>query len=238
MDIQLPRHSIGASTPRTRTEAAAARAARRAYRIALAEAERATQQEATPPPRRTSWGWLLVEVASAIVILVVCWLVLGPSIMASLTPAPSVAPAAPTMRPVAPPAQPAPAAEQAPAAPVAEAQPAPVAVEAPAPVVALPTAAVVIAAPAEVVTVPDAAPLRYAPGSGPAPTAAPAPTVATTAFMQIGKDYEANADGTCVRTRRDGALVEFCQQRPMNIGEMSSVADFLRTGRIPGEKVK
>lgn len=237
MDIQLPRHSIGASTPRTRTEAAAARAARRAYRIALAEAERATQQEATPPPRRTSWGWLLVEVASAIAILAVCWLVLGPSIMASLAPAPSVTPAVPTMRPVAPPAA-APAAEQAPAAPVADAQPAPVAVEAPAPVSALPTAAVVIAAPAEVVTLDPAAPLRYAPGSGPAPTAAPAPTVATTAFMQIGKDYEANADGTCVRTRRDGALVEFCQSRPMNIGEMSSVADYLRTGMIVGEKVK
>lgn len=156
---------------------------------------------------------------------------------AVLAPAPAVEIA--TQRPVAPQVP-----AQQPAAPIempaveqpAPAQPAaPVIVEAPAAPIEAPAAVVAVPTPAAVVV--PVATARIAPESY-APTAAPAPTVATTAFMQIGKDFSTNTDGTCVRTQRDGSLVEFCQVRPMSIGEMSAVADFLRTGRIAGEVVK
>ena len=101
---------------------------------------------------------------------------------------------------------------------------------------ALPTAAVAVATPAALVVVQPGTQARIAADSI-VPSATIAPTVATTAFMQLGTDFTASADGTCVRTHRNGDLVEFCQQRPMNLGEMSSVADYLRTGMIAGTVV-
>ena len=85
--------------------------------------------------------------------------------------------------------------------------------------------------------VPAAAPLRFAPGSG-AAAAEIAPTVATTAPMVAGKDFDYNADGTCVELMRGGQRWRYCQIRPMTVGEMSSMADLLRTGRVVGEVVK
>lgn len=145
---------------------------------------------------------------------------------------PGYAAPAPTVQPVAPPSAPAPAqaapqpAEQAPAAPI-DAAPA---VEAPAPVQSVPTAAVIQAAPAPAVVVPHA-PARIAPESAPAPEA---PTVATTAPMVAGKDFAAPSK-TCVETQRDGATVHFEQLQDLTPAEMSSVADYLRTGMIAGE---
>lgn len=237
MDAPYPRHNL-----RPRNVAAAERRRQRAYDRAIAdlemrEADLLALRHPADKPRRTHWTVALINIVSAIIIVAVFVAVFWPMLAPYLhSPAPSVAPAVPTMRPQvsAPPA--APVAEQAPALPV-EQPAAPVAVEAP--VSALPTAAVVIAAPAEVVTVPVDAPLRYAPGSGPAPTAQPAPTVATTPFMIAGEDFSHNDSQTCVETTRqsDGARVRFCQQEIMTAGAMSSVADYLRTGMIEGEVV-
>lgn len=187
-----------------------------------------------PPQRRSVFETLFFAVGAVFLagaMYLLFWPVVRPYVGA-LTPPPAVGvPSAPRSAapPVAAPqAQPA----EAPAAPVAQ----PVEAPAPAQPATLPTAAVAVPTPITVVQ-PIAAPLRLAPGSV-APTAAPAPTVATTAMMQVGKDFTANADGTCVQTTRDGAAVQFCQARPMSLAELSSVADYLRTGMIAGEPVK
>ena len=238
MDAPYPRHNL-----RPRNVAAAERRRQRAYDRAIAdlemrEADLLALRHPADKPRRTHWSVALINIVSAIIIVVVVWLLLGPYITASLVPA--AAPAVPTMRPVAPPAA-APAAEsgsQAPALPVegnadAPAQPITSGAGGDA---RMPTAVINIPAPASAVTLDPAAPLRYAPGSGPAQ---PAPTVVTTAFMVAGEDFSHNDSQTCVETTRDsdGARVRFCQQEIMTAGAMSSVADYLRTGMIVGEVV-
>lgn len=129
--------------------------------------------------------------------------------------------------------QPAPIQEVAPVPAAPPAQPAQEAVPVAPPIqieIAVPTPATIVK--------PDLTkPLNLAPGSI-IPTATIAPTVATTAPMVAGKDFSYNKDGTCVETKRDGRKVKYCQIRPMNIGEMSSVADYLRTGMIQGEVVE
>ena len=56
--------------------------------------------------------------------------------------------------------------------------------------------------------------------------------------MLAGKDFTYNAEQTCVYTVRGADKVQYCQVSEMSMGAMSSVADFLRTGRIPGEVVQ
>lgn len=140
--------------------------------------------------------------------------------------------AAPTVQPAAAPQAPVQSAPQAqPAAPVVQEQaPAQPVEVAPQPAI-VPTAAVFAPAPAEPIVVVPQAPARIAPQSQPAPEA---PTVATTAPMVAGKDFQAPS-ATCVETERDGAVVHFEQVQDMTPGEMSSVADYLRTGMIKGE---
>ena len=41
-----------------------------------------------------------------------------------------------------------------------------------------------------------------------------------------------------VELMRGGQRWRYCQIRPMTVGEMSSMADLLRTGRVVGEVVK
>lgn len=246
MDAPYPRHNL-----RPRNVAAAERRRQRAYDRAIADLEMreadllALRHPPAPQPRRTHWTVALINIISAIIIVAVFAAIFWPLVAPYLrSPAPSGAPAVPTMRPVAPP-QSAPAAEsgsQAPALPAESGSSTPVVSSEGGATgnSALPTAVVNIPAPASVVTLDPAAPLRYAPGSGPAPTAAPAPTVVTTEPMVAGKDFSHNAAQTCVETTRDsdGARVRFCQETIMSVGAMSSVADFLRTGRIVGEVVK
>ena len=197
-------------------------------------------EDAAPRPRMSRrpsafesmfYGAALVFVLVALVSFFFDWRSLAPAAQ----PAPTVQRAvqgAPQSAPAAldAPAQvatPLPIAPAAPLEPVAQ-----VAVSAN----TLPTAAVAVATPATLVVVQPGTQARIATDSI-VPSATIAPTVATTAFMQIGTDFTANANGTCVRTHRNGDLVEFCQQRPMNLGEMSSVADYLRTGMIAGTVV-
>lgn len=188
-------------------------------------------------PRRPSafesmfYGAALVFVLVALVSFFFDWRSLAPAAQ----PAPTVQRAVQGVPQSAPAALDAPAqvATPLPIAPVAPLEPvAQVAVSAD----ALPTAAVAVANPAALVVVQPGTQARIAADSI-VPSATIAPTVATTAFMQLGTDFTASADGTCVRTHRNGDLVEFCQQRPMNLGEMSSVADYLRTGMITGTVV-
>jgi hypothetical protein len=137
---------------------------------------------------------------------------------------------APTVHAVAPQSAPAPAQSAPQAAPIEQAPAAPIVEQAPAP--AVPTAAVIVAPQAApVVVVPQAAP-RIAPDSI-VPTVAPAPTIETTAPMVAGKDFQAPSK-TCVETERKGEAVHFAQVQDMTPAEMSSVADYLRTGMIAG----
>lgn len=208
-------------------------ATRRIYRTRPPQYDRFNPPEPyypqyTPPPAPRGAGlidWLLllfcVVIGSAILS---SWLGIDPRQFIG-------APAAPTVHAVAPPSAPAPSVPQSQPAP----QPAPIVEQAPAqPAVAppaVPTAAVIVppqAAP--VVVVPHAAP-RIAPESAPAPEA---PTIATTAPMVVGKDFQAPSK-TCVETERKGETVHFEQVQDLTPAEMSSVADYLRTGMIEGK---
>lgn len=195
------------------------------------------RRQSPPRPSRLAiiinWATNIGALVFAGVVIYLLW----PYIVARFTGAPAAIEqptAAPAIvRPQTQPVieQPASIQEVAPQAPVA-----PQPVQEAAPPVAEP---VIIAVPTPMTIVePDLTkPLNLAPGSI-VPTVTIAPTVATTAPMVAGKDFSYNSDGTCVETERGGQKVRFCQLRPMNIGEMSSVADYLRTGMIQGGIVK
>ena len=185
------------------------------------------------PHRAGPIDWLLLLICVVIGAAVLSsWLGIDVRQYVSAPPAvPTVHAVVPPNAPQAPP-QTAPQAVEAPA-PAQPIDAAP-AVDAPAPAQSVPTAAVIVAPqPAPVVVVPQA-PARIAVESQAAPTAAPAPTVAVTAPMVAGKDFQA-PNKTCVETQRKGAAVHFEQKQDLTPAEMSSVADYLRTGMIAGE---
>lgn len=88
-----------------------------------------------------------------------------------------------------------------------------------------------------VTVVPVAMPQVYA-QSGPVdPT--PIPTMAyPTPLPAAAAAYSLSPDGKCVTAMRDGAAYQACQGWPYNDAEARSVADYVRTGLVPGVKVE
>lgn len=116
------------------------------------------------------------------------------------------------------------------APPAPRVQSAPIAAPAP----PLPTAQVVQPTPVTIVQ-PAAAPLRFAPGS----EITPVPALVMPTPLSEGKDYTI-VDDQCVTATRVGTdkVYKFCAQHPLSQGELKSMADLLRTGRIAGEEVR
>jgi hypothetical protein len=108
------------------------------------------------------------------------------------------------------------------------------------PIGALPTAVIAIptAVPvAQVVVVPQAMPRTYAQSGPMLPT--PIPTMAyPTPLPAAAAAYSVSPDGRCVTAPRNGAQYQVCQGWPYKDAEARSVADYLRTGMIPGTKVE
>ena len=104
---------------------------------------------------------------------------------------------------------------------------------------ALPTAAIVYptAIPVEQVTVvPIAYPQTYA--SNDPPTITPIPTLVYPTPLPVAMAaFTLSPDGKCVTVAARGGEYQQCQDWPYSAAEAASVADYLRTGLIPGTKV-
>lgn len=103
----------------------------------------------------------------------------------------------------------------------------------------LPTAAIVYptAIPVEQVTVvPIAYPQTYA--SNDPPTITPIPTIPYPTPLPVAMAaFTLSPDGKCVTVAARGGEYQQCQDWPYSAAEAASVADYLRTGLIPGTKV-
>lgn len=121
------------------------------------------------------------------------------------------------------------------------AEQAPAQIEAPAAIDnALPTAAILIptAVPIEQVTiVPREMPAVYAPGSDMRPTLEPTIPYPTPLPAAVASQYQLSADGTCITAPRAGKLYQVCQDWKYQPNEVASVADYIRTGLLPGVEV-
>lgn len=108
------------------------------------------------------------------------------------------------------------------------------------PVSSQPTAVILIptAVPvAHIVVVPQAMPQTYAQTGPIAPTAIP--TMAyPTPLPAAQAAYSVSADGKCVTAVRNGAQYQVCQEWKYSPAEAASVADYLRTGLLPGTLVQ
>lgn len=164
--------------------------------------------------------------------------------------APAAAPAArPAAVPAIPPRQPAAPAAQLPANQAAAeanadaayqatvqavnaAQPAAAAVAQPG---ALPTAVIAIPT-AQAVVVPWAMPVL---ASNSPPTVTPIPTIAyPTPLPAAAAAYTVSPDGLCVIAPRAGKQYQVCQAWKYKPDEATSVADYIRTGLLPGTEVQ
>ena len=109
-----------------------------------------------------------------------------------------------------------------------------------APAGALPTAIVRVptAIPVEQVrVVPQSMPVLAQ--SGPiVPTAIPTMAYPTPLPPAVLGGYTLSADGTCITVTRDGKQYQDCEGHQFTLGEARSVADLMRTGRIPGVPVQ
>lgn len=100
----------------------------------------------------------------------------------------------------------------------------------------IPTAVVIEQSPV-VEVVPQAMPQEYAPGSDirqPTVEVLPYPTPLADPMVGAG----VSGDGKCVQAERGGKLYQVCQAWKYQPHEAASMADYLRTGLVPGEEVK
>lgn len=108
-----------------------------------------------------------------------------------------------------------------------------------APVIALPTAVVLIPTVpplAQITIVPQSMPVVYAQSAPIVPT--PIPTLVYPTLIPAAlANYSISPDGKCVIVTRDGAAYQQCQDWKYSPAEAASVADYLRTGLLPGTKV-
>jgi hypothetical protein len=103
----------------------------------------------------------------------------------------------------------------------------------------LPTAAIVyptVPPAAQITIVPIAYPQTYA--SSDPPTITPIPTlVYPTPLPAAAAAFTLSPDGKCVIVARADGNYQQCQDWPYSAAEATSVADYLRTGLVPGTKV-
>lgn len=89
----------------------------------------------------------------------------------------------------------------------------------------------------QVTVVPLAMPRVYAQSGPVEPT--PIPTITyPTQLPAAAAVYGLSPDGKCVTAMRDGVAYQACQGWPYSDAEARSVADYLRTGLLPGVKVE
>ena len=104
---------------------------------------------------------------------------------------------------------------------------------------ALPTAVVRISTVppvSQITVVPQSMPIVYAQSGPVLPT--PIPTMAyPTPLPVAAAAYELSSDGKCVTVAARGGRYQACQDWPYSAAEANSVADYLRTGLVPGVKV-
>lgn len=104
----------------------------------------------------------------------------------------------------------------------------------------IPTAIILIptAIPIEQVQViPQSMPVLAA-GSDMRPTPVTVMTYPTPLPVAVANDFEVSSDGTCITAPRNGRRYQVCQGWKYQPNELASVADYIRTGLLPGVEVQ
>lgn len=180
---------------------------------------------ARPPQKR---GWNLDALANILIIGILGYTA---AVVVGLAPLPYFGPAqqqaAPTVRPQ-PTQAPVSLPQQAPAQaiPVEDTQRVETAPQ------AIPTAAVYATAEPVIQVIPQSMP-KFDTG----PTAIPTLTYPTPLPAAILGETQRSTDGKCVSALRGGKRFEVCQEWKFTEAEAASVADYVRTGLIPGVEV-